>query len=158
MLFIHGAWHGAWCWNKVIPLMLQKGYKVIALDLPGMGKDDADAANVTLHDYVNKVTDTASAIDGNIVLVGHSSGGTVIAQAAELLGKEKVTKLVFLDAFMPADGESVFSIVGKYETGKDGQKQTSLAESMIFSADGKTCTLDTNKVQQLLYQDCSEKM
>lgn len=157
ILLVHGAWHGAWCWKKVIPLMHQKGFNTIAIDLPGMGDDDTDAATITLHDYVNKITDTANTIDGKIVLVGHSSGGTVIAQAAELLGKEKVKQLIFLDAFMPADGESVFSIVGKYEMDKNGNKQTSLAESMIFSADGKTCTLDTTKVRELLYHDCSEE-
>lgn len=38
-ILVHGGWHGAWCWNKVVPLLKAKGYKVIAPDLPGQGND-----------------------------------------------------------------------------------------------------------------------
>lgn len=155
-ILIHGGWHGEWSWNKVVPLLKAKGYTSIALDLPGMGNDKTPTADVTLNDFVKKVVDVAQDQDGKVILVGHSSGGTVIAQASELLGPEKVAKLIFLDAFMPKNGESVFSLAEKFEINEEGKKTSSLTESIIFSADQKTCTLNLDKVEEFLYHDCSK--
>lgn len=155
-ILVHGGWHGAWCWSKVAPLMQEKGLKVVAIDLPGHGDDKTPAATVTLNDYVNKVIETANQTDGNVILLGHSSAGTIIAQAAERLTYEKVSGLIFLDAFMPLNGESVFSLVEKYPNKPDGNKGAALAESLVFSPDHKTSTLNLDKVQELLYHDCSE--
>lgn len=153
-LLVHGGWHGAWCWNKVLPLLKAKGIKAVAIDLPGQGTDHTPAADVTLDDYVNKVVAAANDIDGPVVLLGHSSGGTVVAQAAEQLTQKKVASLVFLDAFMPLNGESVFSLVEKISSQTDGNTGSVLAQSMIISPDHKTSTLNPDKVQALLYHDC----
>lgn len=155
-ILVHGGWHGAWCWNKVVPLLKAKGYKVIAFDLPGQGNDKTPPATVTLNEYVKKVADVANEQKGKVILVGHSSGGTVIAQAAEQLRPEKVASLIFLDAFMPLNGESVFSLVEKYSNNLESNKGAALAENMIFSPDQKTSTLNLDKVKELLYHDCSE--
>jgi len=152
-ILVHGGWHGAWCWYKVVPLMKEKGFSVIAIDLPGHGSDQKEPATVTMDDYVKKVLSVANSTGGAVVLVGHSSGGTVIAQAAELLTPKKVAGLVFLDAFMPLDGESVFSLVQKFPS--EPGRGAALAENMIVSADQKTTTLNLDKVDDLLYHDCS---
>jgi len=47
-VLIHGAWHGSWCWEKVIHLLEKAGHKVIAPDLPGHGKDKTPIQEVTL--------------------------------------------------------------------------------------------------------------
>ena len=85
--------------------------------------------------------------------------GVAIAQAAEVLGTEKVAKLVFLDAFMPKNGESVFALAGKAEAqnkaaGKPASG-VSVTESLILSDDKKTSSLKPDKVGQLFYHDCS---
>ena len=155
-ILVHGGWHGAWCWHKVVPLMKEKGLNVLAIDLPGHGSDKTLPAPVTLEDYANKVIDVTNGVQGEVILLGHSSGGTVIAQAAEQLTPGKVSALVFLDAFMPLDGESVFSLVEKFPNKPDGNKGAALAESMIFSTDQKTSTLSLDKVKELLYHDCMD--
>ena len=114
-ILIHGGWHGAWCWKKVVPLLEAKGNRVMAIDLPGHGNDKTPIGTVTLDDYVQKIVRVAKARTGPVILVGHSMAGVAIAQAAEVLGTEKVEKLVFLDAFMPKNGESVFALAGKAE-------------------------------------------
>lgn len=123
-ILVHGGWHGAWCWKKVVPLLEAKGNRVLAIDLPGHGEDKTPAATVTLKDYVQKVVRVANAQTGPVILVGHSMSGVVIAQAGEVLGTGKVAKLVFLDAFMPRNGESVFALAekagaeqGRWQTG-----------------------------------------
>src|SRR3954447_22618850 len=127
-ILVHGSGHGAWCWKKVVPLLEAKGFKVITLDLPDVGDDTAKLQNITLDDDVKKVADAANAVGGKVVLVGASSGGVVISQSAEFLGPEKVDKLVYLDAFLPQNGESVFSLFGKIQE-KNKVSSSSKAEA-----------------------------
>ncbi|QMW03895.1 alpha/beta fold hydrolase [Spirosoma foliorum] len=158
-LLIHGGWHGAWCWKKVVPLLEAKGNRVLAIDLPGHGDDKTPMATVTLDDYVQKIVSVVNTQTGPVILVGHSMAGIAIAQAAEVLGKEKVAKLVFLDAFMPKNGESVFALAGKAgEQNKAAGKPesgSSLTESLILSDDKKTSVIKPDRVGQLFYHDCS---
>ena len=157
-ILVQGAAHGAWCWKKVVPLLEAKGYKVITLDLPSCGYDTVQLANITLDDDVKSVTDAANAIKGKVILLGHSSGGVIISQAAELLGPEKIDKLIYLDAYLPQNGESVFSLVGKIrESNKisSGSKPDAPEpELLIFSEDKKSCKWNPKLVEQLLYHDC----
>lgn len=152
-LLIHGASHGAWAWKKVVPLLKTQGHRVEAIDLPGHGEDKTPPEEVTLDDYVNKVVDIANAQTGPVILVGHSSGGVTIAQAAERLGVGKVEKLIFLDAFLPKSGESVFSLAAKFLPPKEGE--LSFSETFIFDNTGATFTLDNTTVANFLYHDCS---
>lgn len=156
-LLVHGAWHGAWCWNKVIPIMTDKGYNVIAIDLPSHGNDTTNAENITFSDYVEKVTATANKIEGEIILVGHSMGGTVISQAAEILGKNKVCKLIYVDAFLPQNGESVSSLARMIESNlpKDSTR-LSIGAGLVVSENGKTSTFKPEIADLLFYHDCSQ--
>ncbi len=153
-ILVHGAWHASWCWDKVVPLLESKGHSVTALDLPGHGRDTSNIGRVTLDQYVRKVVMACNATSEKVVLVGHSMAGVVIAQAAEELGPEKVSKLIFLDAFMPRSGESVLSLAEK--AAKIGEQQgPGLLPNLILSEDQKTSTVSTDAVESLFYHDCS---
>jgi pimeloyl-ACP methyl ester carboxylesterase len=160
-VLVHGAWHGAWCWNKVIPLLKRHQHNVIGPDLPGHGQSKKDPSTVTFDDYVDTVVEAARSMNGRVILVGHSMAGVIIAQAAERLGTEKVERLIFLDAFMPLNGESVFSLAEK--TGRlNAEKNISaesptVNESLILSPDQKTGKLKSENVAKLFYHDCSSQ-
>lgn len=158
-VLVHGAWHGAWCWKKVVPLLQANGHRVVAIDLPGHGNDKTSPATVTLDAYTDKVVQVANAQTGPVILVGHSMGGIVIAQAAEVLGKKKVAKLVFLDAFMPKNGESVFGLAAKAEELNKAAglpaPAPSLSQCLLLADDQKTSMVDPDRVGQLFYHDCS---
>jgi pimeloyl-ACP methyl ester carboxylesterase len=160
-ILVHGGWHGAWAWKKAVPLLEAKGNKVIAIDLPGHGEDKTPPATVTLQDCVQKLVSVANNQPGQVILVGHSMAGVVIAQAAEVLGKEKIATLVFLDAFMPQNGESVFSMAEKAAAQNipiaSSQPAPSLRESMILSGDQKASKLNLDNITTLLYHDCSKE-
>ena len=82
-VLIHGGNHGAWCWDRVVPLLEAKGHKVIAPDLPGHGKDKTPIQEVTLQSCVDKVCSVIEAQNEPVILVGHSISGVVISQVAE---------------------------------------------------------------------------
>lgn len=106
VVLIHGAAHGGWCWERVVPLLRARGFVVDAPDLPGLGADRTDARDVTFAAYVQRVVDTITSAPGRVLLVGHSMGGGPIAQAAERCA-DRVSKLIFLAAMLPADGEGL---------------------------------------------------
>jgi pimeloyl-ACP methyl ester carboxylesterase len=156
LILIHGAWHGAWCWDKVTPLLIAKNYNVIAMDLPGNGTDTTNADHVTLNDYVQKVKVVANQIQGQVILVGHSMSGVVISQAAEELGKVKVGKLIYLDAFLPKNGESVIGLASMIESTLPADPlRITLASALIIAENHKTSIFKPGMADLLFYNDCS---
>ncbi|WP_395640487.1 alpha/beta hydrolase [Pseudolysinimonas sp.] len=108
ILLVHGAWHGAWCWDAVIPLLEAKGRTVHAIDLPTVHAPNK--AELGLADDAQAVTDAAAAIDGPVVVVAHSYGGVPTTQA--LAGAENVVHIVYIAAFALDAGESLLGAVG----------------------------------------------
>jgi pimeloyl-ACP methyl ester carboxylesterase len=126
-VLVHGAWHGAWTYERVIPLLMAQGHMAVAQDLPSHGLNarfpasyfirplDATAfasepspvAATTLEDYATSVLEVIDQIcalgHDKVVLVGHSMGGLAITAAAER-APEKIAAIVYLTAFMPRSG------------------------------------------------------
>lgn len=104
-VLVHGAWHGAWCWYRLAPLLEAAGHRVVTPDLPAHGLDRTPAAQVHLVDYARTVAAALERTRETAVLLGHSLGGMVVSQAAELV-PERVRRLIYLNAFLPGDGDS----------------------------------------------------
>lgn len=98
-VLIHGSWHSAWNWHKVVPLLEAQGYKAIAIDLPGMGRDKTPVENVQMKDTVEKICSLIDSIDEKVILVGHSKNGIMISQVAEYR-PQKIEKLIYLAAYL----------------------------------------------------------
>ncbi len=106
-VLVHGAWHGAWCWKRVLPALWSAGHRAFAVSLSGVGeRAHADPRAATLERHVADVVAVIEAeeLDGAI-LVGHSYGGIVITGAAQRLGA-RLRHLVYLDAIVLHPGES----------------------------------------------------
>lgn len=108
-VLVHGAFHGAWCWARLTPELEARGHRAVTLDLPGLGADKTPLAEVTLAGNVAAVCAVVVAVPEPVILVGHSMGGVTIAEVAEAI-PDKVRLLVYLAAFMPKNGDSVFSL------------------------------------------------
>lgn len=156
VILVPGAGHGSWCWSKVVPLLANKDISTIAVDLPGQSNDTLKLFNHTLADDVDCIRKVADSVQGKVILVGHSSGGVAIAQAAELLGTAKVEKLIFLDAFMPKDGESVGSIAAKVTSDVKDKKEADAPLEMLFTANHKAFKWNPEIVENHFYHDCSK--
>ena len=106
-VLVHGACHGAWCWDEVAPRLRAKGHRVVTLDLPGHGRRAAEVRRASVEAYGRAVAE-AMAQEGvsRGVLVGHSMAGLVIPKAAEL-APARVAHLVFLAAVVVPHGGSL---------------------------------------------------
>jgi pimeloyl-ACP methyl ester carboxylesterase len=149
IVLIHGAWHGAWCWERLIPALEARGRKAIAIDLPGGGEDQTPLAQVTLALYAQRVVETLARLDEPAVLVGHSMGGVSITAAAEA-APERIAKLVYLCAFAPRDGESLLGMAGQ-------DNPDNAVMKTLFSDDGLSVTVAEETIQPAFYADCSAK-
>lgn len=148
-VFVHGGWSGGWCWEKVVPLLQEAGHEAHAPDLPGSGDDPTPIHEVSLQGYADRVSEVLAAQSGPVVLVGHSSGGVAISQAAERR-PEKVKLLVYLAAFLLRDGETLFG-VAENETG------SLVLPNLVMSEDGASATIREDAVREALLHDCPEE-
>jgi pimeloyl-ACP methyl ester carboxylesterase len=151
IVLVHGAWHGAWCWERLTPLLDDAGIRSIAIDLPGHGADPGPLTD--LHGDADRVRATLDRVDGDVVLVGHSYGGCVITDAGV---HPSVRHLVFVAALPLDEGESAgdAALAEANEAGYE-QPKLGLADMMQFQDDG-TCTLPPEGVAALLYNECDE--
>ena len=148
-VLIHGAWHGAWCWDKIIPLLKSKGHEVEAIDLPGSGEDRTPIPQITLETYTEKVCKVLDAQTESVILVGHSLGGITITQAAEYR-PHKIETLVYLTAFLLRNGESRISV--------RNQDLESLApRNTIYSEDQTYMIFRKEAAREVFYADCSDE-
>lgn len=150
-VLVHGMYTGAWCWDKVIPLLQHAGHLVIAIDLPGHGRDNTPISKISLQSYVDKVCQVLDSQSEPIILVGHSFGGIVITQTAEYR-PEKIKKLVYVCAFFPLNGDSSLKLV------ESTPNSIPLASQYtIISEDKSFHMVKEEGIKEMFYHDCSDE-
>ncbi|MBI3797110.1 MAG: alpha/beta hydrolase [Deltaproteobacteria bacterium] len=112
-VLVHGGWVGGWCWKRVAARLRQAGHEVFTPTLTGLG----ERAHL-LHEGIDLTTHIQDVVGVlqweelvDVVLCGHSYGGMVITGVADT-APERLRTLVYLDAFLPADGQSLMDLVG----------------------------------------------
>ena len=110
-VLVHGTSHGGWCWKRVVHLLHLAGHRVYTPTLTGCGERSHlinSGINLDTH-----ITDVVNVIKweelAEVVLCGHSYGGWVISGVVEQLPK-RINSIIFLDAFMPEDGQRGFDL------------------------------------------------
>lgn len=148
----HGAFAGAWCWEPVVGPLGARGHTVETLDLPGSGQDQTPVEGVTLEACAARVTDVlAGAGEEPAILVGHSMGGVVCTQAYAN-APERVSKIVYLTAFIPADGQSLLDLTATPE-GAGDQVQANIE----VSGEPPVAHLSAEATRNALYNLCSDE-
>jgi len=150
-LLIHGAMGVAWCWERVIPGLEAAGHEAVAIDLPGQGADTTPLPEITLYRYADKVCDTLDAMDGPVVLTGHSMGGMVITQAASR-SPGRLAGLVYVAAFLPQPGQSLIEITQRPEAAGD-----SVQANIVVEGDPPVATMPPEAAPEALYHCCTEE-
>lgn len=147
-VLVHGAWHGAWCWKKVVPELEALGHKAVTPDLPGLGDDMTPAESVTLDDYIARIVDALDAQKGKVILLGHSMGGMAVTGAAEQR-PGKIEWLVYLAAFLPRDGECLLAL-------EERNPDPRVPPNVIPSENKDILTLKDDMIMTLFYHDCAQ--
>ncbi len=157
VVLVHGAWHGAWAWDRVLPLLAAAGVEATAIDLPGHGADlrplgdlptDAEAVRSCLDRIAGAAGQQAS-----VVLVGHSYGGAVVTEVGAHPG---VGHLVFLAGFPLDEGESCASAAVAETRALDHRDRPDLGAGLVRGPDG-SATLDPGVAAACLYGDCDDE-
>jgi pimeloyl-ACP methyl ester carboxylesterase len=141
LVLIHGSCHGAWCWEKLIPALAERGHQVRAIDLPGRGGDLATASLAGMARAV------LAGVTKPVVLVGHSAGGYAITAAAEQ-DPDRVRALVYLCAYLPASGQSLAEM-------RRAWPDQPLLPAIRVATDRQSFTFDPDQARGLLYHDCT---
>lgn len=109
-VLVHGAWHGGWCWDRVVPMLRAAGHRTQAPTLAGLGERSAELTPETgLATHVEDVVSVLHDDEQPAVLVGHSYSGLVVREAAAL-APAHVRELVLVDAWVGPPGSSLLSL------------------------------------------------
>lgn len=149
LLLVHGAWHDQRCWTEVARLLATKGIEVSCPDLPGHGSAVLPLTRVTLKQYVSAIVQLLEAAPEPVILVGHSMAGMVITEAACLM-PHKVQSLVYLCAYLPLPGQSVFELIA---LNRGHEPLTPIELALELSNDKRSCSIDADQIISLFYTD-----
>lgn len=145
-VLVHGAWHGGWCWEKVVRELEAAGHVARAPDLPGHGDDSTPHERVDLQAYCDRVCEVIDSLDDEVVLVGHSLGGLTISQVAEHR-HDRLRCLVYVAAFIP---ESSGTLVDSTQA-----VSSEIHAVTRLSDDGHSICFDPAAAREIFYADCS---
>ncbi len=152
-VLVHGGFHGAWCWSRLVPELERLGHAALAIDLPGHGQRRAEAS--TLESRTDAITNVLQPGD---VLVGHSGGGFDITLAADQ-ATDRIRHLIYLAAGLPIEGRPLVEATGgEGDTGKvERLNETISSTSLRQTQDGRLEWTDKESAAALFYHDCSRE-
>jgi pimeloyl-ACP methyl ester carboxylesterase len=138
ILLVHGAWHGPWCWSKIVGPLGDRGLDVHTIKLPSCGSDPSKLAD--LYGDADAVRAKLDEIDREVLVVAHSYGGIATTEGAA--GAGNVAHIIYLTAFMLDEGESLFAAVGAVEPD-------------WWIKDEQELSLMPGRPEEIFYNDCS---
>lgn len=145
-LFVHGSWHGSWCWDHVLKGLKSAGHTARAIDLPGHGEDSRDPADVTLAHYGAAIRAELIDMGGPVTLVGHSMAGFAIAAACSDLANH-VSRIVYVAALVPSDNDTLVDVKERYIP------EPRLLDQSV-EVEGLVGVIKPDLAHELFYTDC----
>jgi pimeloyl-ACP methyl ester carboxylesterase len=139
-VLVHGALHGGWCWDEIVPRLEAAGHKAIAPNMPGLAGDPTPHDQVTLKMTADFAAGIVRDQPAPVILAGHSLGGSVISEVAERI-PERIASLVYVCAMLLPNGTSVMGAGTGNNTREDSQ----------VSADGHSVWFDPVAARDLFY-------
>ncbi|SEB06608.1 alpha/beta fold hydrolase [Pedobacter hartonius] len=147
-VLVHAAWQAPYAWEKVKALLLNDGYQVTSIQLPGHGEDHTDHKTLHMDSYITDVTEKITAIGTRVILVGHSLAGMTISGVAEQI-PNLIEKLVYVAAYVPASGQSAYAL-------SLPDKQSLLGASLLVSEDQSEFDIKQEDIVNIFCQGASD--
>jgi pimeloyl-ACP methyl ester carboxylesterase len=141
-ILVHGAWHGAWCWDRVAQRLAQAGCPTVAVDLP------CDEVTAGWSDYADAVVRAVKDEGDRLVAVGHSLGGGVVPLLA---GQLPLSRAVLVGSMLPEPGRSLNEVVAD-EPGLTDPRALVFRESLDL--EGRFVWPDFGSANYAMYHDC----
>ena len=151
-VLVHGSFHGAWAWQRFIPLLEAAGHRAVAPNLPASADDPAPLEEANLAGYADRICQVIDVEPEPVILVGHSMGGIVVTQAAEAR-PERVRLLVYICGFLLIDGENLVTFL---DESKHLAGDELVLSSMTVAEDGRSARFDPAAAQAVFYNCCSD--
>ncbi|HSC75334.1 MAG TPA: alpha/beta hydrolase [Pseudomonadales bacterium] len=150
ILLVHGSFHDERCWQSLAPLLVQRGFKVHTLTLPGHGTNRRNPYLISMSTYAQYVCQKVGSIGSPCIALGHSMGGFVISAAAEMK-PEIFDSLIYLTAYIPGIRKSsLMNIQRKFPC-----KNVHAAITPSINGFGY---IDKEKAKDVFYGKCSEEV
>jgi pimeloyl-ACP methyl ester carboxylesterase len=148
-VLVHGAWHGGWCWHRIVARLERAGHRVLAPDLAAMGRDRTPVGSITLAHWVRQMVAQIEAEPDPVILVGHSRGGIVISQVAEHV-PARIQSLVFVSASLLTSGQSL-------QNAADEDPQSLVGPGLVLADDQLSVRMRDNAVPLAFYGECNDE-
>ena len=148
-VLVHGGWHGAWCWERLAPLLRPGGHTVVAPDLPGHGGNPTPPEWTHAGDEVAMLGQILETQPEPVIMVGHSSGGMLISAAAEQR-PSAVRGLVYLAAFLLPPGVAPPEVMRT-------DAESGLNAALVVDREGGTVSIRPDALRDVFYGDCSDE-
>ncbi len=145
-LLLHGSWHGAWCWHKVLPRLRAAGHSALAIDLPGRGRRPGWGPTIGLGTMVQAALQFLP-IDQKTTVVVHSRNGIVASSLAEV-APERIARTIYLASFMLPNGRRVLDYLP--------DRASYLHDQVEVRRWSMSDRLRPEAYREALYADCSE--
>ena len=140
---VHGAWHGAWCWDRLAPELAAAGHRVVADDLP------CEDVNAGCHEYAQIVLGSlAKTPDDDVILVGHSAGGLTLPLIATA---RRVRRIVFVSALLPQPGQRFAD-----QNTQEGILLADYQAGVELDGAGRRRWFDADIARRTMYSGCSD--
>ena len=139
-VLVHGAWHGSWCWERLVPELEARGHRALTVDLP-----IADPT-AGVDRYVAAVAEVLAGAGDDAVLVAHSLSGLI---APVVAARHPVARVIYLGAMLPVPGQTVLERIEP-----EGILATDFMPSLEIGDDG-TSTFPTALAGDVFYNDCT---
>jgi pimeloyl-ACP methyl ester carboxylesterase len=150
-VLVHGAFGGAWSWEPVVGPLEAAGHTVETLDLPGGGDDETPLEEITLDACAARVCEVLARSPEPAVVVGYSMGGAVVTEAAGRC-PDRIALLIFVTAFMPANGQSLLDLTQLPE----GQGDM-IQANIVVEGDPPVASLSAEATLAAVYNCCESE-
>jgi pimeloyl-ACP methyl ester carboxylesterase len=149
-ILVHGAWHGGWCWHRIVARLRQASHRVIAPDLLSLGRDCTPTRTITLARWAEQIAALVQAAAEPVVLVGHSRGGIVLSEVAERI-PERIRTLVYVSAFLLDNGRSL------RDAAAEDTDSLVVPAAMTVNEEQLSASMREEAVRDIFYGQCSDE-
>ena len=149
-VLIHGAWAASWVWDSLRTVLEGQGYAVITPDMPGNSRNPASPEQINMQGCVSHVQACCAGVTGPLLIVGHSGGGVVATQVAEVMA-EQVAGIAYIAGMMLPSGLGFAELADEVQ--KTQPEAAGIWPYLEWSEDRQSSTVPPQAVCDVFLQD-----